>query len=163
MAASPVLDTFTESYETFRAAASAVPDALFDTPMSPGGWSAHDTVAHLTDWNIEMIQAGRDLLAGKTPYYYSEREIDYRDMNARFVAAHAGQSKAALLADLSRTEAELVGFARSLDPAELDAGHGVVHYRGGPATVATTLNSLGRDYKHHAEEISAWLRSQAKG
>jgi hypothetical protein len=157
MAGSGTLDTFIESYETFRVAASAVPDELFLTPMEEGGWSPHDTVAHLVDWTREMIQAGRDLLAGKTPYYYSERTIDYRDMNARFVAAHASEDKSALLAGLARTEAELVAFARSLDPAEMDADHGVVHYRGGPATVATTLNSLGSDYRHHAGDIRAWL------
>lgn len=160
MAESVPLDAFHEGYEQFRAAAASVPDALFLAPMSDGGWSARDTVAHLVGWNREMVQAGRDLLAGQEPYYYSERAIDYRDMNARFVATYAEHDKFQLLSMLHKSLSELEDFIFALDPSELEAGHGVTHYRGGPGTVRTTLDSLGRDYRHHAQEITAWLAGQ---
>lgn len=156
------IEALDEAYELFRNAAAGVPEERFATPMSAGGWAVNATVAHLVGWNGEMVQAGRNILAGKTPDYYAERDIDYRVMNARFVAQYASWEKSALLAELASTYAGLHGFAAGLDPADMDAEHGVTHYRGGPATVARTLSSLAGDYRHHAEEITAWLAGRSR-
>lgn len=163
MAQSVPLETLRERYTQFYNAAAGVPPEIFLAPMSPGGWSARDTVAHLVGWNFEMVGAGQDLLAGRTPAYYAETSIDYRDMNAAFVATYAEQDKYDLLSDLSISMAQFEDFLFGLDPADLDADFGVTHYRGGPATIARLLDSLGRDYEHHAQEVREWLSANTSG
>jgi Protein of unknown function (DUF1706) len=143
------------AYQTFRDVILSIPADHYLAPMN--GWSPRDTVAHLVGWNRAMIEACQELSRGQTPAYYKERAIDYRDMNAGFVARYAAQDRDALLSELAESLDELRRYLSGLEPGDWEADHGVVHYRGGAATVARTITSLAGDYQHHAQEIRAWL------
>jgi hypothetical protein len=56
----------------------------------------------------------------------------------------------------------LLNYLRSLAEEEWNADHGVRHYRGGPATVGSTIDSLTGDYRYHTKEILEWLKSGGK-
>ena len=142
------------AYQDFCGVIQGLADDIFLTKIDD--WTPRDVVAHLVGWNRHMIQACQSILAGRTPDYYADAPNDYRTINAGFVVRFASTSKEALLGELGNGLKELVEFALALDPAEWHASHGVRHYRGAPATVASTLTSLAGDYAHHAHQIRGW-------
>jgi hypothetical protein len=57
------------------------------------------------------------------------------------------------LADLTTSLATLSNVFGTVRDDEWDADSGVVHTRGGPATVSRCAESLMREYRHHSREI----------
>jgi hypothetical protein len=47
----------------------------------------------------------------------------------------------------------LVSYLAGVEEQAWDCDTGVIHYRGGPATVSRCVDSLIRDYRKHREEI----------
>ena len=66
-----------------------------------------------------------------------------------------------MLAELSTSKEELIQYLVSLDASIWDADYGVQHHRGGAATVARTVKSLGDDYQDHRQEIEAWAAGKS--
>ena len=151
-------NTLTVAYQAFRRCIQSVPDSLYLTPIN--GWSTRDVVAHLVGWNRNMIAAGKEILRGDVPSYYTDAPNDYMNINAAFVSHYSSRDKASLLADLAASMLEFETYVHGLKPSEWDADHGVVHHRGGPATVARLIDSLAGDYQHHSQEIQEWLSSR---
>jgi hypothetical protein len=151
-------DTLTKAYQAFRQCIQSVPDNLFLSPIN--GWSARDVVAHLVGWNRNMIKAGREILRGAAPSYYPDAANDYKNINAAFVSQYSSRDKQAMLAELAASLTEFETFVHGLVPSEWTADHGVVHYSGGPATVARLIDSLAGDYQDHSREIQAWLKAK---
>ncbi len=143
-------------YQAFCEVIRALPPDRFLMKMKVDDWAPRDVVAHLVGWNRQMIEACRGILAGRSPDYYADAPNDYRTINAGFIAEYASTSREAQLAELAAGLEQLMAFASALDPSEWEASHGVKHYRGGPASVAQTLNSLAGDYAHHADQIRRW-------
>jgi hypothetical protein len=152
------LSTLTKAYQDFRACSLAVPDSLFLASMD--GWSPRDVIAHLIGWNDGMIEAIQSILRGETPEYYSDAGSDYRSINAAYFRRYPSLSRAELLDDLDASMLAFQQFILALDPAELDASHGVRHYSGRPATAAGVILSLAGDYTAHCEQMRAWLDNQ---
>ncbi len=148
-------NTLTVAYQAFRRCIQSVPDNLYLSPIN--GWSSRDVMAHLVGWNRRMIESGKDILRGVVPSYYTDASNDYKNVNAAFVSHYSSRDKASLLAELAASMAEFEAYVQGLDPSEWDADHGVVHYRGGPATVARLIDSLSGDYQDHTREIQEWL------
>lgn len=121
------------------------------------GWSPRDVLAHLIDWNRQMIEASATILQGETPAYYADAPNDYRNINAGFVTRHVSRSKTELLEELRSSMEDFERYIRSLNQSELTASHGVMHYSGRPATVAGIIASLTGDYQEHLRQINAWL------
>jgi hypothetical protein len=152
------LSALTQAYQDFRACALAVPDSLFLVSMD--GWSPRDVVAHLIGWNEGMITAIQSILRGEPPAYYQDAGSDYRNINAGYVRRFSSPSRAELLDELDASMLAFQQFILALDPAELDASHGVRHYFGRPATAAGVIRSLAGDYTTHSEQMRAWLDRQ---
>ena len=153
------LTSFEHAVEEFSDCIMQVPDGLFLSPTN--GWTPRDVIAHLIAWNAEMLKVCMGIQRGETPAYYTDAPNDYSNWNARFVAEHDSHDKTTLLYELDDTKNELLYYLRSLAPEEWDADHGVIHYRGGPATISRTIESLAGDYRHHTKEILEWLDHQA--
>lgn len=151
------LSSFEDVVKEFKDCILHVPEDRFLTPMN--GWSPRDVIAHLIAWNGEMLRVCMGLQKGQTPAYYTDAPNDYSNINAGFIAKYDAQEKEKLLRDLEETKSELVTYLRSLPPEEWDADHGVIHYRGGAATIRRTIQSLAGDYRHHTQEILAWNNS----
>jgi hypothetical protein len=146
-----------QAYEDFRQCILSVPDDLFLSPLN--GWSPREVMAHLIGWNDYMITASRAIILGETPSYYADFPNDYKNINAEFVARYASQDKAVLLDELALSFKRFTKYVESLEPGDVGADHGVLHYRGGPATVACIIQSLAGDYEHHRQEIELWLET----
>jgi hypothetical protein len=127
--------------------------------MLPDGWDSRDVVAHLIGWNRLMIQASRSILAGQQPEYYSDAQIDYRNINAAFVAEHSSRLKEELLHELHSSMRDFNSYVAGLPGAELSSDHGVMHYSGQSATVGKIMGSPASDYEQHTCQISDWAGS----
>lgn len=146
------------AYEDFRDCILSIPEDLYLSLIDR--WSPRDVVAHLVGWNRNMIEACKAIVRGEAPSYYMDAPNDYKHINAAFVAKYSSQNQTELLNDLASSIEELQQYVGRLDRTELDADHGVVHHRGGPATVTRTIESLTGDYRHHRQKIVEWLRAK---
>jgi len=147
--------TFDHAFQGFCECLQRVPGALFLEPMN--GWSPRDVAAHLIVWNYRMIQACQAILQGRAPDYYQDAPRDYATVNAVSVAQFASRSKSEILIQLSSSRGEFLNYLSRLGPGEWDADHGVVHHRGGAATVRGIVEALAGDYLQHTREIEDWL------
>ena len=149
---------FQRAYQDFYNCVLTLPDTLFTASMN--GWSPRDVVAHLIGWNRQMIAASSAILSGVTPSYYGDAPNDYRNINAGFVAQYASHSEAELLDELSASMAEFEQYISTRKIGELEDSLGATHYSGGLATVARIFTSLAGDYRHHCDEVKAWLHNR---
>jgi hypothetical protein len=144
------------AYQPFRDLILSLSESDFLSPMDD--WSPRDVVAHLVGWNWQMIEASTSIMAGETPAYYADAPNDYKNINAAYVERYASRSRTELVGVLESSMQDFASFVMALPPHELDADHGVLHYRGHPATVAGIINSLKGDYEHHTRQVGEWLR-----
>ena len=120
-----------------------------------GDWTPRDILAHFIGWNrITLVGCG-ELREGMEPFYFYDGTNDYRKINAKFFRQFSSDDRDALLQNMADTKDTLVAFLKTVDEAEWEADTGIVHYRGGPATLARCVDSLIRDYRKHREEILA--------
>ncbi len=120
---------------------------------SLGDWTPRDIAAHFIGWNrITLVGCG-ELREGAEPFYFYDGTNDYRKVNAKFLGQFPSTDRAELLQKIALTKTALVVYLKTLDESEWELDTGIVHYRGGPATVARCVDSLIRDYRKHRQEI----------
>lgn len=124
-----------------------------DLLRSLGDWNARDIAAHFIGWNRITLAGCSALREGAEPFYFHDGTNDYRKVNARFFAQFPSTDKDELLNDVVRTMEILTLYLRTISEPEWELDTGIVHYRGGPATVARCVDSLIRDYRKHRQEI----------
>ncbi len=142
------------AYEAFIETVCELPAEEFLRPL--GGWTPRDIVAHFIGWNrITLVGCGQ-VREGSEPFYFHDGTNDYRKVNAGFFQRYNSTDRETLLRDMSATMNALAGYLQTIGEDEWEADTGVVHYRGGSATVARCVDSLIRDYhKHRAEIVDA--------
>jgi hypothetical protein len=121
---------------------------------SLGDWAPRDIVAHFIGWNrITSVGCG-EIREGVEPFYFHDGTNDYREVNAAFLRRFSSNDREVLLRQMEATKDTLVCYLRMVDEDEWERDTGVVHYRGGVASVARCVDSLIRDYRKHREEIA---------
>ena len=118
-----------------------------------GDWTPRDIAAHFIGWNRITLAGCSALREGAEPFYFYDGTNDYRKVNAKFFEQFPSTDREELLKEIAVTKDALVSYLKTLDETEWDLDTGVVHYRGGPATVARCVDSLIRDYRKHRQEI----------
>jgi hypothetical protein len=122
---------------------------------SLGDWTPRDIVAHFVGWNRITLVGCVELREGVEPFYFYDGTNDYRKVNAAFLRQFSSDDRDVLLQEMAVSRDTLVSFLKTVNESEWEADTGIVHYRGGPATVARCVDSLIRDYRKHREEILA--------
>jgi len=120
---------------------------------SLGDWTPRDILAHFIGWNRITLIGCRELQEKKEPYYFYDGTNDYRLVNAGFIKQYPSTDRDALLDEIALTLDNLVVYLKGVDEAAWEQDFGIVHYRGGPATVSRCVDSLIRDYRKHREEV----------
>ncbi len=120
---------------------------------SLGGWSPRDLTAHLIGWNRSILVGCKSILEGEEPFYHFDGPNDYHRVNATYLAVFPSTGREELLFQLDSSNKALVSFLSGVKEQDWNRDTGVVHYRGGPASVARSIDSLTRDYRNHQEEI----------
>lgn len=120
---------------------------------SLGDWTPRDIAAHFIGWNRITLAGCSALREGAEPFYFYDGTNDYRRVNAKFLTRYPSTDHAELLKEIQETKEILVTYLNTIPEAEWEMDTGIVHYRGGPATVARCVDSLIRDYRKHRQEI----------
>lgn len=127
--------------------------------QSLGDWSPRDILAHLIGWNRITLVGCAEICEGVEPFYFYDGTNDYRKVNAPFFERFNSTDRIILLNQAKDSMSALVSYLKTVDEKEWDLDTGVIHYRGGPATVARCVDSLIRDYGKHRDEIIAGIRT----
>lgn len=146
------IQQFNTAYDRFVTVVTSLQPKVFVEPL--GDWTPRDIVAHLIGWNCNIRLGCQQISEGKVPAYHADAPNDYRSLNAEFMARYNSTDRAVLLADLARGRAELLSYLQSVDAQDWEKDFGAKHYRGGPATIGRSVESLARDYVDHAQEIA---------
>ena len=141
------------AYRGFRTTLLALTTEKFLASL--GDWAPRDIAAHFVGWNRITLAGCAALREGALPFYFHDGTNDYRKINAGFFKRFSSPERDVLLQQIDQAMRELVAYLGRVDEAEWEQDTGVVHYRGGPATVARCVDSLIRDYRKHTEEIQA--------
>jgi hypothetical protein len=146
------LHEFERAYTDFVKLVTALtPEAFL---RSLGDWTPRDILAHLIGWNFNIRQGCQQIQTGAVPFYHSDALNDYRTLNAEFIARYNSTDRLILLDQLAAGKDRLLTYLIGVAEADWDKDFGATHYRGGPATIARSVESLTRDYLDHAREIS---------
>lgn len=124
-----------------------------DLHKSLGDWTPRDILAHFIGWNRITLVGCAEIREGVEPFYFYDGTNDYRKVNASFLERFNSTDRDTLLAQVDSTKTTLVSYLKTVDENEWELDTGIVHYRGGPVTVARCVDSLIRDYRKHREEI----------
>jgi hypothetical protein len=143
------------AYEAFVKTAEELSPENF--LKSLGGWTPRDILAHFIGWNRITLVGCAEICEGVEPFYFHDGTNDYRKVNAAFLKQFDSTDRELLLQQMKFTKESLISYLKAVRENEWDLDTGVVHYRGGPATVARCVDSLIRDYRKHREEIIAGI------
>jgi len=120
---------------------------------SLGDWTARDIAAHFIGWNRITLIGCSELREDVEPFYFHDGTNDYRKINANFLEKFPSSNRDELVKEILITKDVLIVYLKSIDENEWELDTGIVHYRGGPATIARCVDSLIRDYRKHRQEI----------
>lgn len=116
-----------------------------------GVWSVKDLLAHLVGWDFTNLEAAKEILAGKTPNFYSYHNRDWKTYNARLVAEHKRDDFAALLSSVEDSHQRLVDFLETIPAEEFDRDRGV-RFKGYKVTIARLLQvEIDDEGVHHRQ------------
>ena len=122
-----------------------------DPDTMVGGWSLRDVVAHLVDWNEEILLAAEHRL-GRVAEPAHHPIVDHDRFNAESAARHVGDDWLALKDELARTVERAVATAAELeDRLEEPTEH--------PWNNRGTIRDLFHGVCGHQEEHTAELRA----
>ena len=142
-------------YEAFTQTARALSPNDLMKPL--GDWTPRDILAHFIGWNRITLVGCAEICEGIEPFYFYDGTNDYRKVNEFFFKKFDSIDRDVLLDQIKKTRDTLVTYLWSINENEWELDTGIVHYRGGPATVARCVDSLIRDYRKHREEIISGL------
>jgi len=140
-----------KAYQGFIRVVLSLSEDGFLRPL--GGWTPRDIVAHLIGWNRNILVGCQQIKTGISPFYHIDGPNDYRKVNAESIARFNSPQRSVLLEELASSKDELVAYVTALDEHDWDKDWGPQHYRGGPATIARSIQSLTKDYLNHIGEI----------
>ena len=126
--------------------------------ISLGDWTPRDILAHFIGWHRITLVGCAEICEGVEPFYFYDGINNYRKVNAPFFERFNSTDRETLLQQMASTKDALVSYLKSIDEKEWQQDTGVIHYRGGPATVARCVDSLIRDYRKHREEIISGIK-----
>ena len=139
------------AYKAFLHTVKELSSENFIKPL--GDWTPRDIVTHFIGWNRITVVGCAEICEGVEPFYFYDGTNDYRKVNASFIERFGSTDRELLLKQVASTKEALVSYLKSIDENEWELDTDIVHYRGGPATVARCVDSLIRDYRKHREEI----------
>lgn len=140
-----------EAYNSFVVTAEKLSEEVF--LKSLGDWNPRDILAHFIGWNRITLVGCAEIREGVEPFYFHDGTNDYRKVNARFLERFNSTNRETLLLQMASTKDTLMAYLKTVEDGAWEQDTGIIHYRGGPATVARCVDSLVRDYRKHREEI----------
>ncbi len=146
------LEQFNNAFEQFVGVVESLNREQFLASL--GDWTPRDIVAHLIGWNRNILVGCQQIQSGLQPFYHADGPNDYRNVNSETIARFNSTDRPALLRELEKGKDLLVSYLEGVGEQDWNKDFGARHYRGGPATIRRSIESLTQDYLAHATEIS---------
>ena len=127
--------------------------------IKPGvaeGWSVKDLLAHITYWERDTVEVLEAVKRGEVPTVTGEDQTDAR--NADAVLRSRAHPVAAVLADYSQTNDELIELVEELPEEELTDPDRFPWEHGLPLWQRIAGESYGHEQAHR-DQIRAWMKS----
>lgn len=145
------LEELEEAFEHFVQVVRSLTPTRFLASL--GDWTPRDVLAHLIGWNRNTLVGCQQIQSGLQPFYHVDGPNDYRSLNAEIIARFNSIDRPALLRELVKGKDMLVSYLEGVEERDWNKDFGAQHYRGGPATIGRSIESLTNDYINHAAEI----------
>jgi uncharacterized damage-inducible protein DinB len=137
-------------------AIAGLSDEQLTQPMTPGGPSVRDVLAHLILWDWAKLDLLQQRTAGGTAAI-GAMDDDVDGANAQATVTWRDQPLPALRAALDRTRADLLAAITALSAADLLAPAGPPYDPS--VTLLAVLEGTVEHNAEHATELAAWRRS----
>lgn len=148
----------TRVIEEFASCIDSLPNKLFSKRIE--NWAPRDILAHLIGWNRYTIAGSKQIMEGKTPFYFKDPGDDFCKVNAVLIEEYSSHNRDKLLSELQKSFKELKHFLLSLDTDDWSRDYGV-RYKGEPVTIQNSVDVLIDDYIYHRKKIKAWTKGKA--
>jgi hypothetical protein len=150
-----LISKFTDTRSSILRSAESIPDDRIDEAFV-GSWGILEILAHLRGWDLTNIQAAKDILSGKVPDFYDERDKDWASYTAKLVSQHREADLESMIASVDSSHSGLVALLNQLDSKDIFGDHGV--RRGSyKVTIARLIEAETKDEIEHMAQISRFL------
>jgi hypothetical protein len=149
-------EALVRAQQRFNAAIAGLDTATLEREPAIGDWPIRNAVAHLVDWGNEALLAAEHALGGPAVGHHPITDDDY---NEQSVARHAGESWAALKAQIDDLFTRAIALTAPLSPAQL--AQPADYPWGGTGTLDDVLSGIDTHEEEHTAQIEDWRASRA--
>jgi uncharacterized damage-inducible protein DinB len=132
-----------------------LPELEWDMPMSEGGWTVKDTVAHLTSYEHLLLDICHIALkdSSSTPYatQFAEQGANF---NQTQVAAYSNHTAQQVIDEFEEVQAEVTGLLAQI-PTEAIEKKGIIPARA-DRSLSNFVSVLSEHIRRHCDEITAF-------
>lgn len=130
-----------------------LPELEWDMPMSEGGWTVKDTIAHLASYEHLVADMCHVVLQDSTPTptitQYTQQGADF---NQTQVAARSNHTAQQVIDEFEEVKAEVTGLLAQIS-AEAIEKKGTL---GGQRSLSDSVSALSMHIQRHCDEITAF-------
>jgi hypothetical protein len=127
-----------------------------DEPGALGIWSIKLVIAHITGWERWAAELAREIARGEPTDSSEFGGLDFREINARFVAPYIDKAPTHVRAESDEVFRNLLGSVERLTPDQL-AEQGHAFWSPDPSVSEIVAECSFKHYLEHMPEIRAWL------
>jgi len=121
-----------------------------------GSWSILDLLAHLCGWDYTNLQAAQDILQGRLPAFYAQRDKDWQTYNAGLVRQYKQDNLSAMLQALNVSHSQLTAYLEQLTTEQFMTDQGVRHgnYK---VIISRLIVADTKDVRKHLDQIQGYM------
>ncbi len=132
-----------------------LPELEWDMPMSAGGWTVKDTIAHIASFTHLLVEMCHMVLKDATPTPYVTQFIEQStEFNQTQVAARSSHTAQQVIDEFEEVEAEASGLLAQI-PVETIEKKGTIAGRG-ERSLSDSVSALSMHIQRHCDEITAF-------
>jgi len=132
-----------------------LPELEWDMPMSGGGWTVKDTIAHLVSYTHLLVEMCHMVLKDSTPTSYITQFIEQStDFNQTQVAARSNHTAQQVIDEFEEVQADATGLLARI-PVEIIEQKGTIAGRG-ERSLSDSVSALSMHIQRHCDEIRAF-------
>lgn len=132
-----------------------LPELEWDMPMSAGGWTVKDTIAHLASYTHLLAEMCHMVLKDATPTPYITQFIEQgAEFNQMQVAARSSHTGQQVIDEFEEVEADASGLLAQI-PAETIEKNGAIAGHG-ERSLSDSVSALSAHIQRHCDEITAF-------
>lgn len=131
-----------------------LPEAMWDMPGVSGDWSAKDIVAHLTSYELLLIDVLQAAQQGVQPSPYVLRWVSSQEtFNTEAVEARRYHTAQQVMNEYQDAQVRVSSVLATLTPELLNRKDTMPWFRSGETSVADLIERLGKHIQQHCEQI----------